>query len=200
MNITDSKYIAVTYKLYVIEDGNKEMIEEATKEQPFHFISELGTTLPAFETAVKDLEPGAPFTININKEDAYGDFEEENVIELPKSIFEVDGRFDQDHIYPGNIIPLMNNEGQTLNGTVVEVQKDIVIVDMNHPLAGSDISFVGEVVENRVATNQEIQGMINMLTGEESGGCGCGAGGCGDEDCGSGCASGSCGPDCGCGA
>lgn len=186
MNISDSKYIAVSYKLYVIEDGEKEMIEEATKEQPFHFITELGTTLPAFEEAVKELEQGESFTVSIKKEDAYGDFDEEHVIDLPKNIFEVDGQFDESNIYPGNIIPLMNTDGRTLNGTVVEIQDEVVVMDMNHPLAGSDITFEGEVVENRLATNEEIQGMINMITGESEG-CDCSSGGCDPTSCGSGC-------------
>ena len=80
-----------------------------------------------------------------------------------------------------------------MNGTVVEVKPDTVVVDMNHPLAGADLNFVGEVTESRPATNEEIQEMIKMMTGE--GGCSCGScgDGCGD-DCGD-----SCGDSCGCG-
>lgn len=198
MAITDNKYIAVAYKLYAIEDGKKEMIEEATIDRPFQFISDLGTTLPAFERGVKDLEKGAPFSLTLTKDEAYGDYNEEHVLELPKNIFEVDGHFDNTHIFEGNIVPLMDSEGHTLNGTVLEVKEDIVVMDMNHPLAGSDIMFEGNILENRPATNEEIQGMINMITGE-GGGCGCGSsGGCGcdssDDNCG--CGSGSCG--CGC--
>lgn len=115
------------------------------------------------------------------------------MIDLPKNIFEIDGKFDNEHIYPGNIIPLMNSEGQRLNGSVVEVKADTVVMDMNHPLAGEDLTFAGEVVESRPATNEEIQEMVKMMTGE--GGCSCGScgDGCGD-DCGD-----SCGDSCGCG-
>ena len=54
-------------------------------------------------------------------------------------------------------------------------------MDMNHPLAGEDLTFVGEVTESRPATNEEIQEMIKMMTGE--GGCSCGScgDGCGDD-------------------
>ena len=177
MAISDNKYIAVAYKLYAIEDGNKEMIEEATIDRPFQFISEMGTTLPAFEQGVKDLAKGEEFSITLTKDEGYGDYDEDHVIELPKNIFEVDGHFDNNHIFAGNIVPLMDSEGRTLNGTVVEVKEDIVVMDMNHPLAGCDILFDGFVIENRLATNDEIQGMINMITGE-GGGCGCGSCGC----------------------
>lgn len=50
-----------------------------------------------------------------------------------------------------------------MNGTVVEVKPDVVVVDMNHPLAGADLTFVGEVIESRPATNEEIQEIVNMM-------------------------------------
>ncbi len=206
MSIADNKYIKVAYTLYAIEDGKEELIEEATMDRPFQFISEMGTTLPAFENAVKDLAQGEKFKITLTKDEAYGDYDDEHVLDLPKEIFEVNGQFDTTHIFPGNIVPLMDSEGHTLNGVVVEVKDNVVVMDMNHPLAGNDIIFDGIVLENRVATNEEIQGMVNMITGEGGDGCGCGSGGCGcgsnDEGgcgCGSndgGCGSGGCG--CGC--
>ena len=45
----ENKYITVTYRLYAIADGNKEMIEEAPAEHPFQFVSGLGYTLDRFE-------------------------------------------------------------------------------------------------------------------------------------------------------
>lgn len=191
METAENKYITVAYKLYTTEDdGTKELMEEAKAEHPFQFISGLGTTLEAFESQIDNLKKGDKFDFTIPFADAYGEYDEEHVIELPKNIFEVEGRFDSDHIYPGNVIPLMNAEGQRLNGSVVEVKADVVVMDMNHPLAGEDLTFVGEVIENRPATNEEIQEMVKMMTGE--GGCGCGCGDCGDgcddeEGCGGGC-------------
>ena len=35
----ENKYITVAYKLYAIQGGKSEMIEEATVEHPFQFIS-----------------------------------------------------------------------------------------------------------------------------------------------------------------
>ena len=196
METAENKYITVAYKLYTIEDGDKDLVEEATAEHPFQFISGLGTTLDAFESQIAPLNIGDKFEFSISAEDAYGEYDEEHVIELPKNIFEVDGRFDNERIFAGNVVPLMDSEGHRLNGTVVEVKPEIVIIDMNHPLAGAELTFVGEVIENRPATNEEIEGMVNMMSGE--GGCGCGCDSCGDGDCG-------CGDDeekkggCGCG-
>ena len=182
METKPNKYITVAYKLYTVEDGEKEMIEEATTEKPFQFISGLGTTLDAFEDKITKLQEGDKFEFTLPYDDAYGEYIDEHVLNLPKSMFEIDGRFDASMVKEGNVIPMMDNEGRRLNGTVVEVKPDIVIMDMNHPLAGADLTFVGEVVENRDATPDEIQGMLNMMTGE---GCGCGCDSC-DSDCGEG--------------
>ncbi|MDL2211106.1 FKBP-type peptidyl-prolyl cis-trans isomerase [Bacteroides sp. OttesenSCG-928-M17] len=187
----ENKYITVAYKLYTTDDnGEKELVEEAPKDHPFQFISGLGTTLEFFEKELVNLEKGAQFEFTIPAEEAYGEYMDEHVINLPKNMFEIDGRFDDKMIAPGNVVPLMDSEGHRLNGTVVEVQEEIVIMDMNHPLAGDDLTFVGEVVESREATPEEIQGMIAMISGE--GGCNCGCDSCGDGDCGDGGCGGGC--------
>ena len=74
----------------------------------------------------------------------------------PKTIFEIEGKFDSERVVEGAVIPLMTSEGQRINGSVVEVKDDVVVMDMNHPLAGCDLNFVGEITENRPATNDEL--------------------------------------------
>ncbi len=182
-SMSTNNYITVAYKMYAIEEGEKDLIEEATLEHPFQFISGLMSTLDMFENEIVNLKKGDKFDFTIPCEDAYGEFNDEHVLELAKQIFEIDGKFDAEMIKEGNLVPLMDSEGRRLNGTVMEVKEDIVVMDMNHPLAGADLNFVGEVVENRPATNEEIQGMINMMTSE---GCNCGCDDCG-EDCGEHC-------------
>ena len=116
---------------------------------------------------------------------AYGAYDEQHVFDLPKHIFEIDGKFDSERVQEGSIVPLMTGDGQRVNASVVEIQQDVVIVDLNHPLAGADLFFEGEVIESRPATNEEIQELVKMMSGE---GCGCGCDSCGSD----------CGDDCGC--
>lgn len=181
METSPNKYIAVAYKLHTIdEDGKEDFIEEANAEHPFQLISGLGTIPQYFEDSVVPLKKGDKFEFTIPCKEAYGDYLDDHVVELPKSMFEVDGRIDPRVLQEDNIVPLMDSEGHRLEGIVLEVKEDVIIMDMNHRLAGFDLHFTGEVVENRDATNQEIQGMINMLTSD---GCGCGCDSC-DSDCG----------------
>ena len=198
METAENKYITVAYRLYTMENGEKELFEEAKAEHPFQFISGLGTTLEDFETQVSDLAKGDKFEFTIVADRAYGAYDEQHVIELPKHIFEIDGKFDNEHIKEGNIVPLMTSDGQRVNASVVEIKPDVVVVDLNHPLAGADLIFEGEVIENRPATNEEIQELVKMMSGEGCGcgcdscGSGCGDHGCGDHECGDGCGCGSC--------
>ena len=97
---------------------------------------------------------------------------------------------------------MMSTSGQRLNGLVLEITDDVVKMDFNHPLAGENLFFKGQITEVREATDDELAALV-------SGGCGCGSGGgCGSGDCGcddeEGCAEGACSTEgkqggCGCG-
>lgn len=180
MENNPNKYITVAYELYVNEDGKENMVEKASAEHPFQFISGTGTTLDAFESHIAPLAKGDNFDFVIPVADAYGEFNPEHVIDLPKNIFEIDGKFDSERVFAGNVLPLMNADGNHLNGTVVEVKEDVVVMDFNHPFAGKDLHFVGTVTESREATNAEIQEMANMFSGGCGGSCGDCCGSCGD--------------------
>ena len=69
----ENKYITVAYKLYAIKEGKSEMVEEATAEHPFQFISGMGTTLERFETEIAPLGEGDKFEFTIPCEEAYGE-------------------------------------------------------------------------------------------------------------------------------
>ena len=192
-------FVALTYDLYVGEENEKELMEQATEEQPLTFYTGLGMMLDKFEAEIAPLKVGDSFDFVIPVVDAYGEYEDEKIIELPKNIFEVDGAIDEEMIAEGNMVPLVDSEGNRINASIVSVGEDIVTVDINHPLAGEDLHFIGKVIEMREATEEELKAVF-------SSGCGCGSGGCDSGDCGSGgcgCSSGECDSDdmygCNCG-
>jgi FKBP-type peptidyl-prolyl cis-trans isomerase SlyD len=173
--------VTLTYNLHV-DDENGEMIEQATETQPLEFLYGAGAMLPKFESQLAGLREGEPFTIKLNKNDAYGDLNEEAVVELPKHVFLVDGKFDDELIQVGNTVPMMSSNGQRLNGLVLEVNEEIIKMDFNHPLAGEDLFFAGKVLAVREASDEEV---AQILSGGGGCGCGSGGGGCGSgSDCG----------------
>ncbi|MBQ7527295.1 MAG: peptidylprolyl isomerase [Bacteroidaceae bacterium] len=171
-----NKYIAVMYKLYTDgTDGKPELIEETAEGDPFIFISALGMTLDAFESQIVPLMVGDKFDFTLAPNDAYGDYDEAGKQALPRKAFEINGKLDPRFIFEGAVVPLSSADGARFNGTIVEIGEESVTVDLNHPLAGKSLNFVGSVVETREATNDEIRDALNQITG-------CG-GGCGGGDC-----------------
>ena len=181
MRISANKYVAVIYDLNVGEGEERELMEKATREVPLKFIYGTGMMIPAFEDALAGLESGDQFDFSLTPENAYGEYNEDHVLELPKNIFEIDGKFDSEMVKEGNTIPMMDADGHRMNGSVLEVKKDVVVMDFNHPLAGETLHFKSEVVDVHEPTAEEIAAMTSSSCG---GGCeGCG-GGCGDHECG----------------
>lgn len=186
MKISANKFVSVTYDLYVGEGEERELMEKATREVPLKFIYGTGSMIQAFEDALMGLESGAAFDFTITPENAYGEYNEDYVLDLPKNIFEVDGKFDSEMIQEGNTVPMMDSNGNRMNGSVLEVRDDVVVMDFNHPLAGETLHFKGEVIDVHEPTAEEIAAMT-----APAGGCGCGCdscgGGCGDHEHGDGC-------------
>lgn len=174
--ISKNSMVTLSYDLH-IEDERGELIEKATEEQPLQFLFGAGLMLPKFESQLAGLKEGEPFNIRLAVDDAYGEINEDAVVELPKHVFLVDGKFDDELISVGNVVPMMSSNGQRLNGQVLHIDDEIVKMDFNHPLAGEDLFFSGKVLGVRQPSDEEL---AQYLSG---GGCGCGSGGCGDGEC-----------------
>ncbi len=188
--------VSLTYDLRV-DGAEGELVEQATAGKPLRFVYGAGIMLPKFEALLEGLEEGKSFEINLACNDAYGDVDENAIVDLPKHIFIIDGNFDEEIVKVGNTVPMMSTNGQRMNGLVLEVTDDVVRMDFNHPLAGEDLFFSGEILEVRDATDEEISATMQS-------GCSCGGGcGCGDhedgETCGCGSEGHSHGSGCGCG-
>ena len=176
--------MAVAYELYVDLDGEQTVVEECTKDKPFRFVTGTGFTFDAFEAQLLPLAAGDSFDFVIKATEANGARDEEYVFDVDKNIFCVDGEFPHDEVYPGNIVPLLDTDGNRLQATVVAVKRDKVTIDLNHPLAGETLHFVGKVVDVRDVTPGELKALHQR-------GCGGCHGSCEDceSDCNSGCGS-----------
>lgn len=201
MNISANKSVKVEYELFLKDKKNEEVLKErATAEQPLSFIYGVGMMLPEFENHLEGLAENDTFDFSISADLAYGEYSQEAVMELEHAVFEVDGKMDTEMIYEGNTVPLMDNQGNRLNAVILSISDTHVKVDLNHPLAGEDLHFVGKILDVHEATQDEIDAIFGKGCGcDGCGSSGCGDGGCGDGDYG-------CGDDnvhghggCGCG-
>lgn len=181
--IENQKVVTLTYELYVAgEDGGEELFEQATVERPLTYCQGEGMMLPAFEAQMAGKEQGDQIDFTIPKEEAYGEYDERGLKTLPKKLFfDGDGEFDAERVFPGNVIPMNTTDGMIVKAMVLEVGDKDVTIDLNHPLAGEDLHFVGKILEVRDVTEGELQAIRNPHR------CGKCKGKC--DDCESGCGS-----------
>ncbi|PIE84407.1 MAG: hypothetical protein CSA07_02575 [Bacteroidia bacterium] len=174
MKVENGKKVSVSYVLTV--DG--EVRDQATSQQPLEFIFGVGQLIPGFEQGVEGKQLGDTFTIDIEPEDAYGEYVEEKRVTLQMDIFrQEDGEVDREVVKVGNHLPMVTQDGQQLVGRILDMNDTHVVMDFNHELAGFKLHFEGRVEKLAEATEDELAALLNQ------GGCGGCGGGCG-EGCG----------------
>ncbi len=179
MNVDKNRLIEAQYTLYAVtEDNKEELIEQTTPERPLAYIHGMGIMLEAFERNLLGLAPGDSFDFYLQPAEAYGEHQPNYVMMLDKEMFFIDGKFNDEVVKVGNIVPMITNDGQQLQGLVLEVTPDQVKMDFNHPLANRTLHFVGSVQEVSEATPEDIAEFL----GTPGGGC-CGCHGADEGGC-----------------
>lgn len=94
------------------------------------------------EDALVGMAPGEKKTVTIPAEDAFGEYDEEEVFSISRDQLTGD-------IVPevGMELELTGDDDEPVEVTVVEVTEDTLTVDANHPLAGEDITYEIELME-----------------------------------------------------
>ena len=123
-----------------LADG--QVFDTSEGKEPLAFTLGEGRLIPGFEKGLIDMKLNEKKTINLTKDEAYGDPREDLIIEVPKSEL-------PQEMTPEVGMGLVSRtpEGQEMNLLVVEVREETVVLDGNHPLAGKDLIFDLEVVE-----------------------------------------------------
>lgn len=146
MKVENGKKVEVHYTLY-IDGPDGEIVEQTTDGEPLEFVFGEEPMLSKFEDAIRGLSAGDKFTVAIECADAYGEEDPEFYMEFPKSEFvDEDGQLDDELFEEGEIVPMQTPDGHTVQGVVSEVKLNSIIIDFNHPLAGENIFFDGQVV------------------------------------------------------
>ncbi|WP_109830579.1 FKBP-type peptidyl-prolyl cis-trans isomerase [Reichenbachiella versicolor] len=159
MKIEKDKVVTISYTLKE-SDGSGEVIQEVNNKEPFSFLFGHNQILPQFETELIEKENGTQFEFEIKSEDGYGERNPDAVTDLPIDLFQKDGKLNE-HVQLGHFLPMNDAEGNELQGLVLEINDKTVKMDFNHPMAGLDLYFSGEVIDVREATKEEIE---NSLT------------------------------------
>ncbi len=155
MKVGKNKVVTLTYTLH-LNDENGEVVQTVDEQRPFVHLFGVGTLLPAFEENLEGLEPGDEFGFSLTAEEGYGNPNNDMIIELEKKIFEIDGVVDDNLVKEGNTITMQDQNGNPLDGKVLAVKDNSVVMDFNHPLAGKNLYFKGKILDVRDATEEEL--------------------------------------------
>ena len=161
MVIEKDKMVSLIYTLHEL-DTNGKVIEKVDESNPLSFMYGAGQMLHQFEANIATLTKGDSFEFALTSDEAYGEKREDLIVDLPRNIFEVDGRFDDSICKVGNQIPMADSQGRRLLGVITEIKDEAVAMDFNHPMAGVNLYFAGNILEVREATEDE----VNMHQGD----------------------------------
>lgn len=148
MKIAKNTVVTVNYKL---SDAQNNLIEDG--RQPMVYLhGGYENTLPKIEEELDGKEVGYQSTIQIEPEDAFGDYDASLVKVEPRNRLpeplEVGMQFEG--------MPEEGGDEEAMIFTVTDIADDKVVLDGNHPLAGMALRFELQVVDVRAATDEEI--------------------------------------------
>lgn len=172
MQIENNTVAVMAYKI-TLDDKNGELIEFADEQHPKPMVFGFNKMIPGFESKLLGHKPGDSFEFDLTADEAFGDYRNELVIDVPKSAFVVEGKLRDDLLFVENEIGMMDSQGNPIRGRIVELHDEHVKMDFNHRLAGKSLFVSGKVEDVRNVTPEDLN---------PSGGCGCGSGGCGSHE------------------
>ena len=123
-----------------LEDGT--VFDTSHGRQPLEFTIGEGQVIPGFEGAVVGMEPGDSKSVTVEPQEGYGERRRELVVDVER------GRFPADmEVEVGKQVQVQQKDGSPRVATIARVDDDSVTLDVNHPLAGKDLTFDIELVE-----------------------------------------------------
>ena len=120
-----------------LNDGT--VFDSSEGREPLEFTIGEGQIIPGFENGIKEMKLNQEKTIKIKSENAYGERNNQLIISISRDKFpkeiEVNGR-----------LALKGSQGQNIPAVIKEINDNDVKIDLNHPLAGKELTFKVKVV------------------------------------------------------
>ena len=161
--LQDGDFVRVAYTARTVEDGQlvdttdesvaeEEGVADQGEFEPRVIVLGEGHLFPQVEDAVRGKEVGAGGTVVVTAEEAFGEYDEEEVRTVSAD------KIDEDDRYPGARIQIDGQQGvlETIIGGRARV-------DFNHPLAGEDIEYDFEILGTVEDDLEQARGLLNMF-------------------------------------
>ena len=120
-----------------LDDGT--VFDSSDEKEPLEFTIGESHVIAGFENGIMDMKLNEEKKIKIPAKEAYGERDERMVVSVPRDKFPPE-------IEAGGRLVMKGPQRQSLNAVVSEVKQDVVIIDLNHPLAGKELNFKVKVV------------------------------------------------------
>ena len=134
-----------TVKIHFTGKLQDETVIETSKDRdPLEFKIGDGNVIPGLEQGVIGMAAGDKKTIAISPEDAFGQPQEDLVVDIKKSELPKDVE-----LAAGAYLNIESSNGKEFKAKVVEIKEDTVTLDANHPLAWVTINYDVELIEIR---------------------------------------------------
>jgi FKBP-type peptidyl-prolyl cis-trans isomerase SlpA len=135
--ITQNSTVTVNYT-GKLEDGTIFDSSLVEGREPLKAKLGEGQLIPGFESGLIDMTIGENKTIDINPTEAYGEYNDELIVEVPKNNV-------PENVEVGMMLQTFGPMGPSIV-KVLEIKDEVVVLDANHPLAGKKLTFELEVV------------------------------------------------------
>lgn len=124
-------------------DDNNEVFfsNEDTSIDPLEIVPGAGQFFPKIDALLLSMKVGERKTMTLEKEDAFGNHMPEAIKKIP-----LDKLPEELRKIGTDIVTQMEN-GDQIQGTVIELEEEFAVVDFNHPLAGKTIEIEFVLVE-----------------------------------------------------
>ncbi len=146
--VKSGQVVSIEYTLRV--DGK--VIDSSVGGEPLEYLHGASNIIPGLEREIEGMAVGESKNVVVSPEDGYGEVNEEAFIEAPRSVFPPDIP-----LRPGVELQLTGSDGSPLYARIEGVEEDVVVLNLNHPLAGKELHFDITVVGLRDATAEELK-------------------------------------------
>jgi len=150
MTIEDNRVVNIHYTL---RNSDGEVLDSSEGRGPLAYIQGIGNLIPGLERELQGKQAGEKVKAVIAPADAYGEYDDAMLHVVPKSGFQGSG--DGDGLEVGLQVQLETEQGIVI-ATVTAIEGEDVTLDLNHPLAGSELHFDVEIIGVRPATKDEL--------------------------------------------
>jgi len=120
--------------------------EHGDHSHPLIFEVGSGRVIPGFDKAVIGMKKGEEKEFEIEPEEAYGKYRSELAKKVPKSALPPSNM----KITEGMMLMANSPDGVQFPVRIAKVEREFVVLDMNHPLAGKKLIFKIKILDENV--------------------------------------------------